>query len=163
MAKWRNVKISPTGELYTSESQLQIYCVKWFRTVHRQFEKLLFAIPNGALIGGAKNQKTGHPIGASILKSEGMTEGVPDLLLALPRGGFSGLFIEMKTIVGSLSPEQREYLELLASVGYAVCSPKTADQFDQYVTAYMNQQFTQLPIWTRKREIAKKLKINLAG
>lgn len=92
---------------------------------------------------------------AAILKGEGMTEGVADLMLALPRGGFHGLFIEMKTPVGSPSPDQREFLELMSSVGYAVAVCKSQLQFETDVTAYMENRFIQTPVWQRKRAIKK--------
>jgi hypothetical protein len=144
MGKWRNVKEAPSGELYVPESQMQISCVKWFRTVYSQYWKHLFSIPNGAKFGG-KIGKKGFPIQASIMKAEGMTEDVSDLFLALPRGGFSGFFIEMKTPVGSLRKGQREFLELMASVGFgAACCHRQSD-FEKEVTAYMNGTFIQKP------------------
>ena len=62
---------------------------------------LLFAIPNG----GARHIKT-----ARELKAEGVRKGVPDLFLAYPHNGYSGLFIEMKKRYGGrVSPEQKAY------------------------------------------------------
>ena len=90
---------------------------------------------------------------AAILKGEGMTEGVADLMLALPRGGFHGMFIEMKTPVGSLSPDQRDFLELMASVGYAVAVFKSQNDFENDVTAYMEKRFVQTSVWQRKRAL----------
>lgn len=152
---WRNVKQAPNGELYVSESVIQTSCVRWFRTVFFQFKKHLFSIPNGAKMGGKTNKK-GFPIQAAIMKGEGMTEGVADLLLALPRHGFAGLFIEMKTPVGSLEPEQREFLEAMASVGYAVAMCRSLAEFEIVVNSYLDGTFVQLPVWKRKREIKPK-------
>lgn len=148
---WNRVKQTPNGELYVSESLTQTSCVRWFRTVFAKWEKHLFSIPNGAKIGGHVT-KSGFPVMAAILKGEGMTEGVADLMLAIPRGGFHGFFIEMKTPVGSLQPDQRVFLEMMSSVGYAVAVFKSQAQFETDVTAYMNGAFTQLPVWKRKRE-----------
>lgn len=152
MTNWRKVKQAPNGELYTSESASQTSCVRWFRTVYPKLWRHIFAIPNGAKIGGHVT-KRGFPVMAAILKGEGMTEGVADLMLALPRSGFHGLFIEMKTPVGSLSPDQREFLELMSSVGYAVAVFKSQSQFETDVTAYMEKRFVQTPVWQRKRAV----------
>lgn len=145
------IKQAPDGRLYTDESTLQSVCVKGFRLRYPQYEDLLFSIPNGARIGGRIGKK-GFPILASILKAEGMTEGVPDLLLAFPTGGFAGLFIEMKTIVGSLEPEQRRKCKRLASVGYAVAKCDTTNDFDRTVDAYLSGRFVLVDFWSYKRK-----------
>ncbi|WP_203449104.1 VRR-NUC domain-containing protein [Pectobacterium brasiliense] len=51
-----------------------------------------------------------------------MKKGVPDLFLALPHGGYSGLWIEMKAKGGKLSAQQEVWLKRLEDAGYrAVC------------------------------------------
>jgi len=73
---------------------------------------LIFAVPNG----GKRNMKE-----AVRLKAEGVTAGVPDLVVAQARGGFFGLYIEMKRQKGSrLSDEQRDRIAELRAEGYAV-------------------------------------------
>jgi len=158
MNKWRTVKQAPNGELYTCESDIQIVCVKWFRLKYAALAPMLFSIPNGAKFGGKVN-KSGVSIQGKIMKAEGMTEGVPDLMLAVPvntnRLGicvFHGLFIEMKTPVGVLSQEQRSYLECLSTVGYAVAMCRSFDEFERVVDAYLSSKFIQTPIWAYKRE-----------
>lgn len=47
-----------------------------------------FAVPNG----GARNKRE-----AGILKGEGVTAGVADMILLKPSGGFASLCIEFKT------------------------------------------------------------------
>lgn len=70
---------------------------------------LLFAIPNG----GKR-----HMFTARKMKAEGVKSGVPDLCLPIPRAGHHGLFIEMKTPQGGLTPEQREWITALRTHGY---------------------------------------------
>lgn len=93
----------------------QCTLISWYRLVCQKFgisEQLLFAIPNG----GARDQITG-----AMLKAEGVRAGVPDLFLAVPRGRYHGLFIEMKqTTGGRVSDAQRTMHELLITQGYAV-------------------------------------------
>lgn len=71
--------------------------------------RLLFAVPNG----GHRNK-----IVASKLKAEGVRAGVPDYLLPVPMGGYSGLAIELKTLTGYPSREQREWIESLREQGW---------------------------------------------
>lgn len=78
--------------------------------------RMMHACPNG----GSR-----HPIEAANLKRQGVKAGVPDVFLPVPRGGYHGLFIEMKRKKGGrLSPEQRVWLDLLNRLGYraVVCN-----------------------------------------
>ena len=73
----------------------------------------LFSIPNGARCSMSQAKR---------LKAEGLRAGVPDLMLGIPVAQFHGLFIEMKSMSGYPSPEQRKRIERLNSRGYkAVC------------------------------------------
>jgi len=93
--------------------------MQWWALAHQQFgipEQLLFAIPNG----GERNI-----IVAARMKKEGVRAGVPDLFLAVPRGEFHGLFIEMKKPKGGrVSDAQKGCIELLNETGYksVVCN-----------------------------------------
>lgn len=109
------------------EHRLQSACVKWYRLQYR--DNLLFAIPNG----GARTAITG-----AMLKDEGVTAGVPDLLLCKARGEHHGLFIEMKTAKGVLSESQRQMHEDLRSQGYKVEVCRCFDEFKKLVTDYLH-------------------------
>ncbi|WP_437216675.1 VRR-NUC domain-containing protein [Pectobacterium sp. LFLA-215] len=68
------------------------------------------------------NEGKRGPKAARDAKRLGVRAGVPDLFLALPRGGYAGLWIEMKAKGGKLSTQQEIWLNRLESVGYhAVC------------------------------------------
>ena len=76
---------------------------------------LLMAIPNG----GKRTTTTG-----ARLHAEGVRAGIPDLFLAIARGEWHGLWIEMKRRKGGfLSDPQRTALLALKLEGYstAVC------------------------------------------
>lgn len=95
------------------ESKHQKALIEWIGH-NPKLSRFLIHIPNG----GSRNK-----IEAFNLKLSGVRKGVPDLLLALPKNGYSGLWIELKAPKNSdvkprLSKEQEEYLELLNSVGY---------------------------------------------
>ena len=71
---------------------------------------LLFAIPNG----GARSAVTG-----ARLKEEGVRRGVPDMMLPVARGGFHGLFIELKADAKARpTKEQTLWLAQLSEQGY---------------------------------------------
>ena len=50
---------------------------------------------------------------------QGMKKGVPDLFLPVKQGGFSGLYIEMKSAKGRISSEQSKFLQAASDFGYA--------------------------------------------
>ena len=108
------------------EHRLQVACVKWLRLQHPDL--LCFAIPNG----GARNAVTG-----ARLKAEGVLAGVPDLMLAEPRGYWAGLFVEMKTEKGKLSTEQKQMMQTLIKKGYYFAVCRSFDEFRQIVTDYL--------------------------
>lgn len=95
------------------EHDEQVALMYWWSLTHQQHgvpERLLFAIPNG----GQRNL-----IVAKKLKAEGVRAGVPDLFLAVPRGRFHGMFVEMKKQKGGrLQDSQCIMLETLAAQGY---------------------------------------------
>jgi len=58
---------------------------------------------------------------AARMKKQGMLKGIPDICLPVARGGYHGLYIEMKRKDGTLrdlSPEQRDCLAFLREQGY---------------------------------------------
>lgn len=95
----------------TSESDEQQMLFQWASIMARRVPELslLFHIPNG----GARSKAT-----AGKLKAEGVKTGVPDLCLPVARGGYHGLFIELKVGTNKPSPSQNEWLAALAKEGY---------------------------------------------
>lgn len=69
----------------------------------------LLAIP----MGGRRNPREG-----ARLKAEGAKPGVSDLMLPLRRGGFAGLWLEMKAPGNKPTPLQLEWLERMLLAGY---------------------------------------------
>ena len=63
-------------------------------------DKLLFAVPNG----GSR-----HIAEAASLKRQGVTAGVSDVILLIPKKGYASLCIEFKTKKGIQSDEQKEF------------------------------------------------------
>lgn len=77
-----------------------------------------FAIPNG---GGRSKGEAGR------LKAEGVTAGVLDIFCSIAVGGHHGLYIEMKSMTGSASREQREFVSDSIQHGYAAVVCRGAD------------------------------------
>ena len=74
--------------------------------------QLLFHVPNG----GKRNASE-----AAHLKKQGVKAGVPDLFLPVARGGFHGLFIEMKVGKNKPTENQEKWIENLIRQKYSVC------------------------------------------
>ena len=113
------------------ESQLQRNCVAWFRLQYPKHAPMLFAVPNG---GGRSR------IEAAIMKAEGVTAGVADLLLLEARGGWGSLCIEMKTDskASRQRDSQKEWQLAAEQYGnrYEIC--RTFEQFMAIVKDYMD-------------------------
>lgn len=88
-----------------SEHQIQSAIVDWCALQGIA----IFAIPNGGYR---------HITTAKKLQREGVKAGVPDLFVPIVRGGFGGLFLEVKTKIGKLSDSQRFWLGELVENGY---------------------------------------------
>ena len=104
----------PTPHIRVSEDTEQASLFRWFHLTRWQGRALAdfaFAIPNGG---------TRHTLEAVKLKRTGTKAGVPDVCVAIPAGGYHGLWIEMKAIGGRLSEAQQEVISMLRSQGYRV-------------------------------------------
>jgi hypothetical protein len=97
----------------TSEHEHQVCLLTWANLQAKAMPDLalLFAIPNGGKrhIGVARK-----------LKAEGAKAGIPDLFLPAARNGYNGLFIELKTEKGTVSPNQKHWIAALREQGYQV-------------------------------------------
>lgn len=113
-----------------SEHLEQVQLVAMVEAAYPREAAMLFAIPNG----GDRNILV-----AAKLKKEGVRRGVPDMFLALPRGGWHGLFIEMKRRRGGVvSPEQAAYIEALRAQGYRAEVCKGCDEALEVLRDYLS-------------------------
>ena len=86
--------------------------VEWARRQGLPGAKMIFAIPNGTVAGAKEGAK---------MVASGVKRGVPDIMLAAPRWGYHGLFIEMKQpdgVPSDVSPEQRQWIDALTEENY---------------------------------------------
>lgn len=79
----------------------------------------IHAIPNG---GSRGNDKRSAMIVGAQMKAEGVTPGVSDISVPIPRHGKHGLYIEMKREDGgTVSKEQKAFGDFVLSQGYGFC------------------------------------------
>ena len=113
-----------------SEFEEQAAIVKWARLMAVQYPelKLLNASANGVRLTKAQAGKA---------KAAGMVAGWPDLNLPVARGGFNGLYIELK--VGRRKPEahQVDILKALAAQGHCCLAIWGADAAIRKIEEYL--------------------------
>jgi hypothetical protein len=84
-----------------TESSIQKALMEWVR-LRPSIAPFVLHIPNE----GKRTYNYGR-----LLKSMGMRPGVADLFIAIPRHGFGGAWIELKSAKGRLSFEQEDFLD----------------------------------------------------
>ena len=104
-------------EIQATEGQEQAALMRWAQLNAAKWPEisLLYHVPNG----GSRNA-----LEAKHLKAQGVKPGVPDLCLPVSRGGYHGLYIELKRRGGGrTSQAQTAWLEALARQRYcaSVC------------------------------------------
>ena len=94
------------------EAEEQIWLMNWSTLMRKRYPELdlLYHVPNG----GSRNRAE-----AANLKRQGVKAGVPDLCLPVSRGGYHGLYIEMKVGKNKPTQKQEEWLAALRRGGYA--------------------------------------------
>ena len=113
------------------EHRIQCAIVKWFYYAYPQYRGgLFFAVPNG----GHRNIQT-----ARNLKAEGVTSGVSDLLLLVPKREYHGLCVEVKTPVGRQSDNQKNWQRIIEAQGYRYEIVRSLDEFAELVRWYLNE------------------------
>lgn len=112
--------------------------VDYFRLQYAKWRLHIFAIPNGAVLCDLENSKRGHRM--HYLRAEGFLDGVADLLIAVPCGTKSGLFLEMKNTGRTLSAvtaDQLEFLQRMRMAGYSANWAAGFEQARRIIDAYM--------------------------
>lgn len=95
-----------------TESEEQQTLFSWVEVQKGRYPELglLYHAPNGGRRSKAE---------AGRFKAEGVKSGVPDLCLPVARGGFHGLYIELKRLKGgTVSSSQKAWIAALVEQGY---------------------------------------------
>lgn len=117
-----------------TESEEQQALFRWAELQAGAFPelKLLYHIPNG----GHRYKST-----AGRLRAEGVKAGVPDICLPVSRGGFHGLYIELKRTKGNRATEkQEEWIVALTLQGYMAVVCLGWEPASRVITDYLNLQ-----------------------
>ncbi len=106
----------PAEETVGREDEHQIALTQWARMMRQTFPELnlYHHIPNG----GYRDKRT-----AARLIGQGVHSGVPDVFIPAARGGYLGLYVELKVKKNKTSPAQDEFMAAALAEGYycAVC------------------------------------------
>ena len=114
-----------------TESQEQQLLFEWAALSAGKWPELalMYHIPNG---GSRSKAEAGR------FKAEGVKAGVPDICLPVARGGYHGLYIELKRVKGGrVSPAQQGWIAALRDQGYCACVCKGWDDAAHVIKAYL--------------------------
>ena len=119
-----------------NEDREQQMLIKWAQqaSIRHEFPelKLMFHIPNERHCDAREGKR---------LKLMGVKSGVPDLYLPVARGGYNGLFIELKAENGKPSENQMWWFNELNKQGYfsAICYGWV--QSAELITKYLRGEY----------------------
>lgn len=118
------VRMIPTEE----EEQTALF--SWAKLAEARFPvlRLMHHIPNGG-----KRSKSE----AARFRAAGVKAGVSDVFLPCARGGYHGLYIEMKALDGRPSAEQKKFAEGVRSEGYLAVLCYGAEQAEKTIVDYL--------------------------
>jgi len=125
-----------------SEYDAQVAIFEWAALYQNQYPDLWLL--HGSIMGGTDIS----PRILNKFRKAGMKKGKPDINLPVPRGGYCGLWIELKRQGGpNPTQEQREWLVRLAQAGhYCVCckgSDAAISIIKQYITGQIVKSVQQ--------------------
>ena len=91
--------------------------------------KWMHAIPNG----GSRNKAE-----AANLKRQGVKAGISDIFIPLARGGYHGMYIEMKFGKNKPTEKQKEFMQYAENEGYYTAVCYSADEAIKKIEKYLN-------------------------
>lgn len=100
-----------------------------------------WCLANGIDMVHIPNERKCTAYVAGQLLRQGMRKGFPDNFIPIARGGFHGLFIELKRAKKSLSkksPEQREWVKKLNASGYKAVFCYGAEETKKVISEYLS-------------------------
>lgn len=130
LLKKANANTSSRMKPRHEESYIQRDCLRWFRLQYPERALLLFAVPNG----GSRNKRE-----AAIMKAEGVTAGVADMILLQPSSGYASLCIEFKTATGRQQETQKRWQAEAEKAGNKYIVVRSLEDFMEQIRTYLRQ------------------------
>lgn len=115
-----------------SEMKIQAQCIRWAWNERPETRKLLFHVANEI------DRPDANPILGAKRRAEGIIRGVADLILLIPRGGYHGLCVEMKTETGYQSSFQKDWQAVVEAQGYKYVVCRSLEQFKSIIDEYLS-------------------------
>lgn len=109
-----------------TEQQLQAACFIWHWNTYPQERRMLFHADNNSVNRYVGNQK----------KSAGVVKGVSDFILICKD---VVVFIEMKTLIGVQSGEQKDFMRKINELGHPYFIIRSAEEFKKLITKLYGQ------------------------
>lgn len=120
------------------ESNEQMVIIQWAEMNKSKYCEL-------SLIYHVGNGGTRHIAEAANLKRQGVKPGVPDLVLPVARGGYFGLYIELKADEnGKVSEHQKKWLKDLKEQGYMAGVCYGAEEAISVIKKYLSMPKTKV-------------------
>jgi hypothetical protein len=113
------------------EGNEQTVFFRWLQLQHPSVFNMAYHTPNG----GHRSKSEG-----ARLKKQGVKAGVPDVCIAIAKGGYFGLYIEFKATPpkdSAVSVSQGEWLAKLSAQGYKAVLCKGLDSIMAEVSDYL--------------------------
>src|SRR4051812_31246320 len=101
-----------------SEEDIHKTIMEWVRC-HPLLKPYVLHFPNE----GKRSLRYGK-----LMKDLGMRKGVADLLIAMPRHGFNGAWIELKSANGAIMSHQKKFMEDMHKQNYFTAYAWSIDQ-----------------------------------
>ena len=117
-----------------TEAQEQTALFQWAAMMEGRIPelRLMHHCPNG----GSRNAIEAHN-----LRLQGVKPGIPDIFLPVARGGFHGLYIEMKRRTGGrVSVEQKKMLLALQGQGYKAEACRGWEEAKDTICEYLREE-----------------------
>ena len=114
------------------EGRIQSECFVYFHNTYPEYRGLYFCVPNENSRADS-NSATG-----AIRRAMGVTAGVADSLMLIPRGRYNGLCIEYKREDGYQSQAQKVWQSKVEAQGFRYEVVRSLDEFKKLIVEYLN-------------------------
>lgn len=110
------------------EDCIQKAIIEWLSYKHPKAREVVIHIAN---------QRATSPQQGYKLKQMGVRKGVSDLLIPIATGGYHGMFLEVKTIEGTLTKEQKAFIKRMDEEGYFAIAAYGLEHCMREIDAYL--------------------------